>query len=201
VDDGLIVVSISRLLVVSNRTKEFSFYSTYAQLLDPNVTSRESYHQFKSPDFADSSTDPSTLGVVGSPLVESGFMSISELEFIVLNAMNFHNCTSVKYYMHRREILKFNSSRISEIYSEDSDSIGLVLQNMPIPAKWWSIYSSALVDLSLFQVPNLVYSFTRVDGIPKMNNPYLASMGIYTLETIYQVYADLKFREVLCPRL
>ena len=201
VDDGLIVVSISELLVKSNRTREFSFYSTYAQLLDSNVSSREIYHQFESLDFSDSSTEPGVLGVFGSPLVESGFMSISELELLVLNAMNFHNCTSVKYYMHRREILKFNSSRISEIYSEDSDSVGLVLQNMPIPAKWWSIYSSALVDLSLYHVPNLVYSFTRVEGILEMNNPYLASKGIFTLENIYKVYTDLKFQEILCPRI
>lgn len=201
VDDGLIIVSISKLLVKSNRTKEFSFYSTYAQLLDSSVASRASYHQFAFLDFSDSSTEPGTLGVFGSPLVESGFMSIRELEFLILNAMNFHHCTSVKYYMHRREILKFNSSRISEIYSEDSDSIGLALRNMPIPSKWWSIYSSALVDLSLFQIRNLVYSFTRVDGISKMNNSYLASKGIFTLDNIYEVYADLKFKEILCPRV
>jgi hypothetical protein len=97
--------------------------------------------------------------------------------------------------------LKFNSSIISEICSENSDSISLVLQSSPISTKWWSIYSSALVDLSLLQFPNLGYSFTRVEGVSKMNNPYLDSKGISTLQTIYDVYADLKFMEILCPRV
>jgi hypothetical protein len=200
-DDGLIVVSIAKLLVKENRTKEFSFYSSYALLLDSKVYSLESHRRCESLDFSDLFTEQGTLGVFGSPLVESGFMSLDDLEFLVLNAMNFHNCTSVKYYMHRREILKFNSSIISEIYSENSDSINLVLQSSPIPTKWWSIYSSALVDLSLLQFPNLGYSFTRVEGVSKMNNPYLDSKGISTLQTIYDVYADLKFTEILCPRV
>lgn len=200
-DDGLIVVSISKLLVKSNRTKEFSFYSTYAELLDSNVASWESCHKIESLDFSDLPRDPDILGVFGSPVVESGFMSIQDLELLVFNAMKIHGCTSVKYFMHRREILKFNSSRIAEVYDDDSDSIGLIFHDTPIPTKWWSIYSSALVDLTFFQVPNLVYSFTRVEGVPEMNNPYLACRGILTLESIYEVYTDLKFKEILCPRL
>lgn len=195
-DDGLIVVSIAKLLVKSNRNHEFSFYSTYAPLLDAKVTSIQSLPRLDSCNISKLQKDSQTLGVFGSPLVESGFMSVTELELLVLNAMRFHGCTSINYYMHRRENLKFKSPQIVEIYSEALDSVELVLSETVIPLKWWSIYSSAIVDLFLLNLPNLVYSFTRVESIPQMNNPYLLSEGIATLGTIYEVYINLKFQEL-----
>ena len=197
-DDGLIVVSIAKLVAKTKRTEEFIFYSAYTQLLDNKVNMVASLSKFSSKNISKFKFEPRTLGVFGSPLVENGFMSNSELEHNVLSAMKFHGCTSIYYYMHRRETSKFKSNRITEIYDDTLDSLDLILREEVIPRKWWSIYSSALVDLSLFNWDHMVYSFTRVESVSSMNNPYLLGKGIATLDSIYEIYTDLNFKEVEC---
>ena len=197
-DDGLIVASVSKLLVASNRVTEFQMYSSYTDFLDPRIsiiTKSRNQTDKRNFDF-NLKLEPETLGIFGSPMVESGFLTLNELEVLILLAMKWNGCTEVRYFMHRREVKKFDSTKIHEILSQESDSLKLITESKVIPLKWWSIYSSALVDLTFLGIPELEYSFTAINTIPKMNNQYLAGYGISTVDSIYEIYSRLSFKEI-----
>jgi len=195
VDDGLLTLSLGELVLKSNKIDNYLFYTIYEDLLSPrlHILKDESMHLFSSiyPKY-----DKKVLGVFGSPLVESGFISVHEYESMLLKVMLLNNCNSINYYMHRRESVKFNAKNIQEFKNLNQNSLELICELQTIPMTWWSVYSSALVELKLLNIPKLIYTYTPIYGVTEMNHPYLSSIGIQTVETVYKVYSDLEFRRV-----
>ena len=195
-DDGLLTLSLGELILKLNRSQDYLFYTMYYELLPIGL------HYLK--DFLSSlhlpkvykNYDDKILGVLGSPLVESEFISKQEYELMLLKAMRLNNCISINYYMHRRENRKFENELINEFNDTKKNSLELILELDVMPTTWWSVYSSALVDLKLLNVPRLDYTYTPIQIVDKMNHPYLANFGIKTVEIIYQVYYALKFRRI-----
>jgi hypothetical protein len=164
----------------------------------PRVIVQENNRKFVEDDLSSKFLfDNKTLGVFGGPLVESGFIELKMLRAMIHEASARMNCEKIFYYMHRREKLKFKCDSITEIISENSDSLSLILRKKEIPLYWWSIFSSAMVDLAILNIKPLVFSYSPLRDIEAMRNPYLARHGVNTVETIYEIYGKLGFYCIL----
>lgn len=99
--------------------------------------------------------------------------------------------------MHRREKSKFTVNHIEEISDDSKEGIEIVLDSKSLPKYWWSIMSSALVDLALEEIRGLSFHYSRINSIAQMDNRYLANKNISTTDTIFQIYNHLGFEEIV----
>jgi len=196
-DDGLISVSLARLLIRENRSDKFLMATTYTTLMPNGVTL---FNLRSKPDTRLAPKriiDSKVLGVFGSPIVESEFITIAELSSSIDRVRKKLGCDKVLYIMHRREKSKFTVNHIEEILDDSKEGIKIVLDSKSLPKYWWSIMSSALVDLALEEIKGLSFNYSRINSIAQMDNRYLANMNISTTDTIFQIYNQLGFTEIV----
>lgn len=196
-DDGLISVSLAKLLTQHNRSDKFIMATTYATLMPKGVTLLDLRPKPGIRIAPKRIIDSKILGVFGSPLVESEFITTAEISSLIDYVRKKLGCDKVLYIMHRRETSKFTVNHIEEILDDSREGIEIVLNLKLLPKYWWSVMSSALVDLALEEIKGLNFTYSRINSIAHMDNHYLANMNISTTDTILQIYNQLGFEEIV----
>lgn len=196
VDDGLVSVSIAKLVARMELHDAFIFATNYGRFMPESIAKIQLEQSFTQRGNQSFKIDYKTLGVMGSPMVESGFLDLVTLQEAIFSTARQLGCSNVHYFMHRRELKKFNSASILEIVSGTQDSLMLISSREVIPKYWWSVFSSALVDLAILEIESLEFFFKPLGNFHAMKNSFLAEFGVDTVGTIYEIYRQLGFTEV-----
>ena len=168
VDDGISILLIEKL-VIKNGRKNIRFFSKYSKFIQKELLDSKTLHAGDTP--LNKSETLEFLGVFGSPIVELEVIDIFQYEQIILKIATIFGANNVLYFMHRKERKKFSDSSISEITSETMNSIELIRSMKVLPRTYWTMHSSALIDMMLVTSdPKFQFFFTSINSNLQMRN-------------------------------
>ena len=194
VDDGLVVTNTANIVEIEQK-KNIKFFSKYEQFLPTDLV-----HRFLHPTSIlfslENRLPTNTLIVLGSPLVESNYLSSEVLLNIIHNVMKELRVDKVIYLMHRRELPKFDVPWMKEISDDRKSSLEVVLSMKELPKFYWSALSSSLVDIALVIGQDKFEFFYTKFMHQAIEHSFYQKYGLSWWETLYEVYEKMKFTEI-----
>ena len=195
VDDGIDIVDVANHYSQESLFPNLRFFSKYSEFMSNKC--RQSIFIYPQSNSSTVRKSPQkTLGILGGPYVELEGLSVEKYLAYIRQVQKVLDCDQVFYFMHRRETFKFNMSDINELIDTQLSSLELIESLEFAPALYWSLGSSALIDLHLKYSTQFDYHFSKA-AFPRNYSRFFIDRDINSSMNLYSLYERCGFNEIL----